>query len=588
MGDINKSDILNILVQAGIKLYTEEQNGIDIKSYPHYHNNFGFFHIFINNSELIILKGQYSDNIRSIKGANPLNNAEINSVIDILVKSETAALNPLEMNIYLLDDVCLVKSAVVLYDNNLCSRDYKIPRPLTSSEYAEPKSRIYDEEIMLSNGFFGNYMPEVLSFFTYSIFNELLDILNPLFVSCNLKTSSPSIVSLYGRLYINMTNYEKMMHTIGLNKSLYRRMYSPNLFLKMGISKLDKINRSFFPVTADEIKEVIENLKERSINMDINIVSSKSFYDYIVQLIIVYEYISIELTHNLSVLLKKFPNISTVLNAVYKTRSHSLFYSDKEYEFPKYMDFNSSIEKVTFNMEKNIDKLKHHLKFLPFFSRKSMIKKAVKNIHSLLDMRDELYLLSADIIIKTQKTLYKIANIGIEKSKLNFKDDIFYLEHDEIRRLLSDTLFGDTIETINFRKWRNKRYKAQVVPPEIYAYDLSETPHIAEDMITKYMQTESFAVYGLNRIKCRGMSEPDINLDEYTGKIITAYNLPVFNLNKYKSADGWLIENITPFSLQTEYAVLNNIPLWTGHRFGSLFLKNIEIDKNTLFKVDDE
>ncbi len=589
MQGIEKSNILEKLVQSGLKLYKNEQGGIDIKSYPHYRNNFGFFHVVINDAEIIILKGQYSDNVRNIKGRCPFNNAEISELINTLVKSETSALSPCNMDLYMLEDDCFIKNVEIVTDNNkYINRDYKIPRPLSSSEYSEPKSRMYDEEVILSQGYFGSYMPNVLSHFTASIFNELLDILNPIFISCNLKTVSPSIMPLYGRLYINMTAYEKMMHTIGLNKSLFRRIYAPNLFLKMGISKLDKINRSFFPVTKEEINEVFESLKERSVNMDITIVSNKSFYDYIVQLVIIYEYISIELTNNLSVLLKKFPNISMILNAVYKTRDNSIFYGDKEYILPDFMDFGADIKKVTFNMEKNKESLKKHLKFLPFYKRKSKLKKAVKSIHELLDMRDELYLLAADIVVKSKATLEKIGQIGVDRSKLNNISDIFYLDHDEIRRLLNDTLFGDTLELINFRKWRNKRYAAQVMPPEIYGYDLSDTPHIAENMINSYMEQDAFAVYGLNRIKCKGQLEPNIYLDDYTDKIVSSTNIPVTRLNYYKSAAGLLIENISPFSLAAEFAVLNNIPLWTGSRFNALFMKNVEIEKNTLFKVNND
>ena len=613
MNELVKDNLLDKFHQAGLKIFgldnikkdeedetnetnetnpeesnPEEIKGTDIKIYPHYNNNFGFFTACIYDIKFIILKGQYSDNIRYISGKPSFNNAEYNILIDALFKAERVAGNPVKMTVFLTDDECFIKEAELVEEyNKYDMRDYTIPRPLATSEYAESKSRIYDEEVILSSGYFGSFFPQVSSYFTTSIFNDLLDILNPLFVSCNLKTLSPSVVPVDGRIYINMTAFEKMMHTIGLNKSLYRRVFSPNLFLKMGISKLDKLNRSFFPVTYDEIKEVVDSLKVTASRINLQNITEKSFYDYPVQFAIVYEYITIEFMNNLSILLSKFKNISLILNAIYKTRENSIFYREEEMMLPDFLDFSSDYESVKFNVEKKVENIKIHLKSLPFFSRKSKIKKAVKNMHKLLDLRDELYLAASAFIINSNKALLKTGELGVSKGKLNNKSEIFSLDHDEIRRLTFDTLFGETKELTAFRKWRNKRYAAQLMPPEIYAYDLSDTAHIAEDMILRYKDTEAFAVYGLNRINCKGKVETDLTLDDYQDKIIAAYNLPITKLNNYKNAKGLVLENVSPLSYACEYAVLNNIPLWTGIRFAPLFLKNIEIEKNTLFQVED-
>lgn len=613
MNELVKDNLLDKFHQAGLKIFgldnikkdeedetnetnennTEESNpeeikGTDIKIYPHYNNNFGFFTACIDDIKFIILKGQYSDNIRYISGRPSFNNAEFNILIDALFKAERVAGNPLKMTVFLTDDECFIKEAELVEEcNKYDMRDYTIPRPLAASEYAESKSRIYDEEVILSSGYFGPFFPQVSSYFTASIFNDLLDILNPLFIPCNLKTTSPSVVPVDGRIYINMTAFEKMMHTIGLNKSLYRRVFSPNLFLKMGISKLDKLNRSFFPVTYDEIKEVVDSLKVTASRINLQNITEKSFFDYPVQFAIVYEYITIEFMNNLSILLSKFKNISLILNAVYKTRENSIFYNEEEMILPDFLDFSSDYESVKFNVEKKVENIKIHLKNLPFFSRKLKIKKAVKNMHKLLDLRDELYLAASTFIINANKSLLKTGELGVSKGKLNDKSEIFLLDHDEIRRLTFDTLFGETKELTAFRKWRNKRYAAQLMPPEIYAYDLSDTAHIAEDMILRYKDTEAFAVYGLNRINCKGKVETDLTLNDYQDKIIAAYNLPITKLNNYKNAKGLVLENVSPLSYACEYAILNNIPLWTGIRFAPLFLKNIEIEKNTLFQVED-
>ena len=612
MNELVKDNLLDKFHQAGLKIFgldnikkdeeednennetnpdesnPEEIKGTDIKIYPHYNNNFGFFTACIDDIKFIILKGQYSDNIRYISGKPSFNNAEYNILIDALFKAERVAGSPVKMTVFLTDDECFIKEAEIVEETyKYDMRDYTIPRPLASSEYSESKSRIYDEEIILSSGYFGSFFPQVSSYFTTSIFNDLLDILNPLFVSCNLKTLSPSVVPVDGRIYINMTAYEKMMHTIGLNKSLYRRVFSPNLFLKMGVSKLDKLNRSFFPVTYDEIKEVVDSLKVTASKINMQNVTEKSFYDYPVQFAIVYEYITIEFMNNLSTLLTKFKNISIILNAIYKTRENSIFYNEEEMVLPEFLDFSSKYESVKFNVDKKVENIKVYLKSLPFFSRKSKLKKAVKNMHKLLDLRDELYLAASNFIVNSNKALLKAGELGVSKGKLNHTNEIFELDHDEVRRLTYDTLFGETKELTAFRKWRSKRYAAQLMPPEIYAYDLSDTAHIAEDMILRYKDTEAFAVYGLNRINCKGKIETDLTLNDYQDKIIAAYNLPITKLNNYKNAKGLVLENVSPLSYACEYAILNNIPLWTGIRFAPLFLKNVVIEKNTLFQEEE-
>ena len=98
MNELVKDNLLDKFHQAGLKIFgldnikkdeedetnetnpeesnPEEIKGTDIKIYPHYNNNFGFFTACIDDIKFIILKGQYSDNIRYISGKPSFNNAE--------------------------------------------------------------------------------------------------------------------------------------------------------------------------------------------------------------------------------------------------------------------------------------------------------------------------------------------------------------------------------------------------------------------------------------------------------------------------------------------------------------------------------
>lgn len=586
------SEIKDKLINAGLKFYTDEIDGAELKCYPHYNNNFGFFLVEVNDTKTILLKGMHSDNTRYIKGRPDIDNNQWAEISDTLAKAESLSGLYLEITLILEDSECYIKDIKHIENIKTLSekRNYQIPRPLASNEYSEPKNRIYDEEIILSSGFFGYMFPNVLSTFTSSIFEEIADILNPIFVSCNLKTSSPTVVNLYGRLYINMTGYEAMMKTIGLNKSLYRSMFSPHLYMKMKKYKKAGIMKYYFPIQYDEIYELVTDIKTNVEKMSLNSFSEKSFLDYFVKMSVVYEYITIMLTEYTSKLLAYFKDISQILNAVFKSRENSIFYSSDEYELPEFLDFSSDIIKVAFNMEKGDTNIKKHIKNVSIFKR-GKVKKIISKIHSLLDMRDELYLTTSEFIKKTREGLINTGKYAVNKGTISNIEDIFFMEYDEVRRVSSNSFYTDIKELINFRKWRNMRYSAQNVPPEIYGYDLSDTPYIAEEMVMKFLnQEEPFNCYGLNNIACSGTVTNNLEESDYSNKIISAYNISIPKIKNYVNSSGMLIENIYPYSLAVEYTVLNNIPLWTGVRYSSEILNNIsvKIENSKLVKVDEK
>lgn len=575
--DINSSENINI----------DEKNYVSLRVFPEYHNNPGFFTVICENSISILLKGMKSDFHRSIRGKAPIDDIDWSEIAETAYKAEHVINKPIILDLILIDGISYIKDANISDDILLKydMRDFTIPRPLANNEYSEQKSKMYDEEIILSSGYFGSMLPQVSSYYTSYIFENLLDLLNPIFTSCNLKTTSPTIMPLFGRIYTNISGLEKIFITMGLNKSLFRRIYSPQLFLKMKNNKLQKINRKFFPIKIDEIEELLEHLKNVTTNLFEKDILEKIFFDYIVQFSLIYVYLSVEYTNNISRLLKYFDNISDILNAIYKTRDTSIFYNKENISLPEFLDFASPFHQVVFGMDKKVDKFKIHLRKISFFKSKRKAKKIIKEIHKLLDIRDEVYLTLSSFIQKVQTYLYTLGDFGVSKNILYNKEDIFSLDFDEVKRLSINSFYGETKEIIKFRNWRNFRYKAAIVPNEVYGYDLSEIPFIVEDMFNRFNNSETLPIYPLNNISIEGVTENNLDLQDYDNKILTAYNLSIPLLNKYKNAKGFIIENINPFSFVTEYAILNNIGLYTGIRYAPLFLKNISINNNILKQI---
>lgn len=557
----------------------EYEEAMLIKVEPSFRKNAGFFFVQHSAKEggsfslSIILKGYYQDNIRHILGESRLDWQNWSSLTNLLFDAERKLERLLSFEIMLIGGECFIKScndlgsAIPSYEELYKDmRDFHIPRPLSESEYAEPKSRIYEEDDIFSANYL-SFFPQHLSTLSASILADLQDILNPIFLSCNLKAETPSSALLFGRCYANLTNIEKLFKTIGLNKSLYRLSFAPQLYLKMHSHHLAKLSTTFFPITLEEVTELLTALKTGTNDLTIESIKDKSYIDMIAQFMIIYQYITVIFTDKLSRLLKYFPDISLLLNAIYKTRESSLFYSTEELLLAETVDLLSPLKKVQFNLERKPEKLKFFIKSLPFFKRKKgKIKKNIAKLHALLNLRDELYLAISAFIEKLQPILLEIEPNIIK---------LFFSEHDELRKKSYGGAMADLGEVQTFRKWKWFRENAALVPPEVYARDLTDIPKISEEMLSKLLEKRDIKAMAFNK---------SLETLEVGSDIFAAYNLPITALNEYSSKKGFILEACSTLSFATEFAILTNKALYTGIPFaklslsGKLSLKNHGID----------
>ncbi len=582
------NDILSLLQNSGQDIDSgDSTNGITITALPQYLDNYGFFHVTWDNNEIVVLKNTYSDFKRVLKGNGEL--SEIQLLIRTLNDCEAVAKSHLKIILRLDGNSAYIKSAEV--DNNAIMkqdmRNYMLPRPLTSAEYQMPASHLYDESVILSSGYFGEFMPQVMSYVTKSIFEKLVNLLNPIFDSCNIKTSTPSIVNVHNRVFINMTAFDKMLTTIGLGNSVFRAAHAPHLYIKAK-QKFGEINKRYFPVEIAEIDELLDAISKSAHTIDIEKLFKEQYYDYTVQLMILFEYLTISLSNEFGSLITTFGDVNSALSAVYKTRSNSIFLSDEAYNMPEFFDVGCSTFDVKYEKTDFVaDTIQSHIAKLPFgkkFGKSSKIEKSIKAVHTLLDIRDSVIKATWKYIVKSKTALELVGNTCVKREKFQSIEDIYCFDLDEVKRLYHDTYYSDTVSTVSARKSRIARASAQIIVPEIFGYDFENLPQISETMIIKAMDSTEHKSLVLNKAENGKHYQVtnDLTLDNYTDKFIAAEKLSLAHLDKYKSAKGFILENVSLFSPVAEYAISNGIALYTGVRFAAIIL-----DKKVIEFKDD-
>ncbi len=587
---MEKIDLLEQLKHHGLDIDDgTHEDGVIITAKPHYLGNYGYYHLTWKDNDAIALKSVYSESLRVLKGTSDFNEADKHTLLRLLNNAEVGAKNYLDMTLVLDDAQVFVKTAEIVEPTKAKqeSRIYALPRPLTNAEYQQPSSGLYEDSVILSTGYFGEFMPPVMSYFTESIFEKLINILNPIFDSCNIKTSSPTIINGYGRVYTNITGLESIFKTIELGRGIFRAAHAPHLYIKAK-EKHGSIDKKYFPVEQDEINELVEALKASTNSIHVDNIVGEAYYDYPVQLMIIHEYLTVMLCSEFSKLISYFESIPLALEAIYKTRKNSMFTADETYRIPEFFDPACDVHEVSFEKAeretKNISDYISKLSFGKRFGKASKIETVINNIHNFLDLRDSAFALTWKFIDKSKVALDKVGEIAIQRRKFVRSSDIYHFDHDEVKRLSYDTYYSETEQTIVSRRAKKYRYTAQVVVPEIYGRDFENTVELSEKMVIKALDATEHKSLVLNKGEGMFVATNDLTLADYSDKFIAAEKLSVANLDKYKSAKGWILENVSLFSPIAEYAITNNIPLYSGVRFAGIVLdkKVVEIKDDTL------
>jgi hypothetical protein len=253
---------------------------------------------------------------------------------------------------------------------------------------------------------------------------------------------------------------------------------------------------------------------------------------------------------------------------IYKTRVDSIFTKIKNKEFAESFDPFTKTHILNFTDYKYLTK-DEVIKTLPLkikLFNKNNILKIIENAHESLNLRDKLYIKTNELILKLRKILKDLSNEFIADRKFSNFEDLRYFEIDELNNIKKDNFYGNIPFTKFFKASQEGRFNYQIMPSELFEKDIDTIYEITNKQIEK--------LTNLNEINCLSFfHKQDIELNDFfVERVVRLTDLP--NIIDKKAI---ITENTSIFSFTTEFAAINEIPIYTGLKYAPLILKNKKI-----------
>jgi hypothetical protein len=571
------SDIKQILKSLNIPV-NEDYKGEDFfvcKS--HFCGNGGFFTVEYKENTVVLLKGIYRDFIRVVKGEKFLKNEEFTKL------SETLA--DIEKNISKDFQAKIEKESKSFIDLNILDEveqgditDFlQIDRPLSNVEYNLFRKEDAEDKNLYFNSIFRDSFNEALTPLTCSILNSIPEVMSVIFAHANFKVFSPSMKILWNKLYCNLNNYKMAFETLGSDDTFLKFYYCQFRFLKEKNFKFKIPKVSKLEITNREILSFLSEMDEKVRELDERIFLGEDFFEYISLIFLTSQMIFLNFTEKFLILYNLLGNIDNTLSLIYKTRSKSPFFQGTNTFVFDNFDTASSLKEIAFKKEKEPEKIDDLIaRLVPYniFKRKKVYH-LTNELHTLLDFRDSLYLITSNTLSKVHIIVKHIAEKLKNLSKIKYEKMIHYLEYTEIKNILNDNHYGNIQFTTYFRKWQTERFKAQIVPYEIFEKDLPDVENIAKNILSKLLNKSEFDVLSFfHREKMEGEIGKDIIVYK---NISDTYHLS-------SNLQGVITDNVRLLSHLMEFAAIYDIPIYSGIRFPEIVLKGkkVSIDGSKL------
>jgi hypothetical protein len=567
---MNKKQIEEIINPLGIYFTEKDSERPLIKVYSNFNANEGYFFINENNSEYLLIKAIHKDFIRILKGEPSVSEKNLSKISDIAAQIDRNIDNLFCIYFQINETPELVDIDVLnRIDKPEDMRNPLIKKPLSQVEYNLSKDNLFNDKLIYFRGLTSSLFPETLSVFTASIFNRIPDVINPFFTHAGFKTHSPSIRIIFNKLYTNYSNIDLIFRTLKIDESFLKLCYAPHLYTKTKKPKILVPNMKLLGIELDEINEFIDEIEERGHKLVFEDLSNDNLSELIALITMCGAMIFFLTANSFLGLRKILSSWSETLCLIYKSRENSIFKNTNNEKFIEYFDFFSDVKEISFkNIEtSSIDELIKELPAKQRLFNKSSILKLIKEGHIALDLRDRLFIQTNKILLRVKEILNKIGEDLVSERKFKKIEDISYFEIDEIKNIVDDNFFGNIPFTKSFKYWQLERFKAQIMPNEIYEKDIDSVYEITNMLYPKIKDMNEFeAVSYFHQDRELENSQISLNRD-----------INFTNINLLEDKKAIITESTSIFSFLTEYACLTDKPIYTGIRYAPLILKDKKI-----------
>lgn len=555
-------DLLQSISNAGIKTDAEKQP--DMTAAPSYRGNFGFYHITADNWETVIIKGVFKGNIRHINGECPFSDRKMNELAQMLSDVERCLRRPAKTYVHNNDEtfyVCRVEAEkyIPLPSD---ARDFEIKAPLTPVEESLGRSSATNEKHLFIKSPFASVFNETLSPYAFSVIEAMPDVLNPLFMSADMKTLSPSLKTMFNRILMNSANVETILSAFYAKPDFFYLNYLPSIYKTIKKPSADVPKISALRLADSELDNTLEDIERTAQNLSQESLFNDEFFEIPALSVMSWQIAAVSMWHSFTEFMKSTGlEHEDAMRHIYKTRKGGLLRYEGEI-MPvldpavkpvaiKAMDIPSTEADVVYSSLPSMKRL---------MLSKGKYTSLLSNVHKALDDGDKVYLTLSKLVMNIRGILLETGKQQVENRVLADKNDIFFFEHKEIQNIVSDSFYGNASFTLNFRRWQSSRFASVCLPGYLYEKDVENYKEIAEKQMSKSMTDK--------QIPCLSFFHKDIETDNF----VCRCGFNIADVRDAEKADIVITESASVFSYIAQYCAVTDKPLYTGARFSPLLL----------------
>jgi hypothetical protein len=547
-----------------------------------YQNNCGLMFMRSGSFTALLLKGVYKDFIRLLTGDPVIEPTAVVKLAESAVNIERNFRIPLKLGFIFTDkDNRRLFYAVELTPpvtgrpDKRALYNYSM---LSAVEYSLFKDDLLSGKTLYVKGMTAGIFPDTFSPFAASLARRVPDIFNPLLMSANIKSHSPSLKLVCSKGYINFSNVNSVCATIGTSADFAFLNYAPWILLKKDNPRFEVPKLSIFKINDNEISEAIEELSEFKNTLDKHLMFSGGFDEAPALAAMAAQMIQLMLWQTAAKLYSVLGSFEEVLKFAFLTREKTILEAlppMPPYLDPAYPMFNRKIEKPF--TRKTFEEL---FATLPFRKRltlsKSKLQETVSKLHKYLDMRDSLIKTTFAISAELRETMLSFGQEMVDGKLLTTSEDVFWFDLEDLVSFYKNDYFGNIPITLWFKKWQNERSSAQIVPYDIYEKDIGDIADISQRFFAKHLGNPSACVsYFAGNME--GSARRLSSYDDQPDDIALVQNLSPVMLSCLDKSRAVVAETAPLFSYIMEYCVLTTTPLYSGVRFAPLLYDGMSL-----------